>query len=221
MNIIVNCDLREGEKIFMYWYVKRGMDIGVAAFGILLTSPLLLLLALLIKLDSPGPVIFKQERLGLKGRVFHIYKFRSMCVNAEHTGTGVYSGKGDSRVTRIGKFMRATSLDELPQFFNVLFGTMSLIGPRPPLTYHPWPFEQYTAEQRKFFAVRPGITGYAQVHGRNNVEWPQRIALNVWYAENLSFWLDCRIFFLTVFKVLLMKDHYSKVKKTAEKQKER
>lgn len=205
----------------MYWYVKRGMDIGVAAFGILLTSPLLLLLALLIKLDSPGPVIFKQERLGLKGRVFHIYKFRSMCVNAEHTGTGVYSGKGDSRVTRIGKFMRATSLDELPQFFNVLFGTMSLIGPRPPLTYHPWPFEQYTAEQRKFFAVRPGITGYAQVHGRNNVEWPQRIALNVWYAENLSFWLDCRIFFLTVFKVLLMKDHYSKVKKTAEKQKER
>ena len=205
----------------MYWYVKRGMDIGVAAFGILLTSPLLLLLALLIKLDSPGPVLFKQERLGLKGRVFHIYKFRSMCVNAEHTGTGVYSGKGDSRVTRIGKFMRATSLDELPQFFNVLFGTMSLIGPRPPLTYHPWPFEQYTAEQRKFFAVRPGITGYAQVHGRNNVEWPQRIALNVWYAENLSFWLDCRIFFLTVFKVLLMKDHYSKVKKTAEKQKER
>lgn len=205
----------------MYWYVKRGMDIGAAAFGILLTSPLLLLLALLIKLDSPGPVIFKQERLGLKGRVFHIYKFRSMCVNAEHTGTGVYSGKGDSRVTRIGKFMRATSLDELPQFFNVLFGTMSLIGPRPPLTYHPWPFEQYTAEQRKFFAVRPGITGYAQVHGRNNVEWPQRIALNVWYAENLSFWLDCRIFFLTVFKVLLMKDHYSKVKKTAEKQKER
>lgn len=205
----------------MYWYVKRGMDIGVAAFGILFASPLLLLLALLIKLDSPGPVIFKQERLGLKGRVFHIYKFRSMCVNAEHTGTGVYSGKGDSRVTRIGKFMRATSLDELPQFFNVLFGTMSLIGPRPPLTYHPWPFEQYTAEQRKFFAVRPGITGYAQVHGRNNVEWPQRIALNVWYAENLSFWLDCRIFFLTVFKVLLMKDHYSKVKKTAEKQKER
>ena len=205
----------------MYWYVKRGMDIGAAAFGILLTSPLLLLLALLIKLDSPGPVLFKQERLGLKGRVFHIYKFRSMCVNAEHTGTGVYSGKGDSRVTRIGKFMRATSLDELPQFFNVLFGTMSLIGPRPPLTYHPWPFEQYTAEQRKFFAVRPGITGYAQVHGRNNVEWPQRIALNVWYAENLSFWLDCRIFFLTVFKVLLMKDHYSKVKKTAEKQKER
>lgn len=204
----------------MYRYIKRWIDFVIALFGIAVTSPLLCLLAVLIKLDSAGPVIFKQERLGLKGRVFHIYKFRSMCVNAEHTGTGVYSGKGDSRVTRIGKFMRATSLDELPQFFNVLFGTMSLIGPRPPLTYHLWPFEQYTAEQKKFFDVRPGITGYAQVHGRNNVEWPQRIALNVWYAENLSFWLDCRIFFLTVFKVLLMKDHYSRVKKAADKKEE-
>ena len=204
----------------MYRYIKRWIDFVIALFGIAVTSPLLSLLAVLIKLDSAGPVIFKQERLGLKGRVFHIYKFRSMCVNAEHTGTGVYSGKGDSRVTRIGKFMRATSLDELPQFFNVLFGTMSLIGPRPPLTYHPWPFEQYTAEQKKFFDGRPGITGYAQVHGRNNVEWPQRIALNVWYAENLSFWLDCRIFFLTVFKVLLMKDHYSRVKKAADKKEE-
>ena len=117
----------------MYRYIKRWIDFVIALFGIAVTSPLLCLLAVLIKLDSAGPVIFKQERLGLKGRVFHIYKFRSMCVNAEHTGTGVYSGKGDSRVTRIGKFMRATSLDELPQFFNVLFGTMSLIGPRPPL----------------------------------------------------------------------------------------
>ena len=207
-----------GDGFCMYVYVKRGIDMLIAAVGILCTSPLLLLLVLLIKLDSKGPVIFKQERIGLHGRVFHIYKFRSMCVDAEHTGTGVYSGKGDSRVTRVGKFMRATSLDELPQFFNVLFGSMSLIGPRPPLTYHPWTYDKYTDEQKKFFNVRPGITGYAQVHGRNNVEWPQRIALNVWYAENLSFWLDCRIFFLTVFKVLLMKDHYSKVKKAPAKE---
>ena len=185
----------------MYKVFKRFFDIFVAVLGVVLTSPILLILALAIKLDSKGPVIFKQERLGKDGKVFHIYKFRSMVVGAEHTGSGVYSDKKDARVTKVGKFMRATSLDELPQFFNLLNGDMSLIGPRPPLTYHPWPLEEYTDEQRKMFEVRPGITGWAQVNGRKEVEWNKRIKLNVWYVDNLSFWLDCKIFFMTIFKV--------------------
>ena len=201
----------------MYPFWKRFLDIALSLTGIIMTLPLQLLLALLIKLDSPGGVIFRQERLGRGGKVFKMYKFRSMCVNAEHTGSGVYSSEGDSRVTRVGKFMRATSLDELPQLFNMLKGDMSLIGPRPPLTYHPWEFEKYTEEERHMFDVRPGLTGYAQVHGRNNVPWPERIALNVWYARHMSFALDARIFLTTIFKVALMKDHYSKARQLEER----
>jgi len=129
-------------------------------------------------------------------------KFRSMCLNAEHTGSGVYSEKGDKRVTRVGRLLRATSLDELPQLINILRGDMSLIGPRPPLTYHPWPLEEYTAEQRRMFEVRPGITGWAQINGRKAVEWHRRIELNVWYVDHVSFLLDVKIFFLTIMKVL-------------------
>ena len=182
-------------------FLKRFFDILVGAVGLILTSPILLIVAIAIKLDSKGPIIFKQQRLGKDGRVFHIYKFRSMCVGAEKTGSGVYSGKGDARVTKVGKFLRATSLDELPQFFNLLKGDMSLIGPRPPLTYHPWPLDEYTEFQRRMFEVRPGVTGWAQVHGRKEVEWHKRIELNVWYVDHLSFWLDCKIFFMTIFKV--------------------
>ena len=125
-----------------------------------------------------------------------------MCVGAEHTGSGVYSGKGDARVTRVGKFIRATSIDELPQLINLIRGDMSLIGPRPPLTYHPWTIDKYTEEQLHMFDVRPGITGWAQVHGRKDVEWNKRIELNVWYVRNISFWLDLKIFFMTFVKVL-------------------
>ncbi len=124
-----------------------------------------------------------------------------MKVGTEKTGSGVYSEKGDPRVTKIGRFLRATSLDELPQFLNILKGDMSFIGPRPPLTYHPWTIDKYTDEQRKMFNVRPGITGWAQVNGRKEVEWHKRIELNVWYVEHLSFWLDIKILFKTVGKV--------------------
>ena len=182
-------------------FFKRFIDIFFALLGIIVTSPILLIVAILIKIDSKGPVIFKQQRIGKNGKVFNIYKFRSMVVGAEQTGSGVYSGKGDKRVTRVGKILRATSLDELPQFFNLLKGDMSFIGPRPPLTYHPWTFDKYTEEQKKMFMVRPGITGWAQVNGRKEVEWHKRIELNVWYVEHLSFWLDIKILFMTVFKV--------------------
>ena len=188
-------------------FFKRFLDVVLSLMGLIVLAIPMLIVAAVIKIDSPGPAIFKQERLGRDGKVYWMYKFRSMKVGAEHTGSGVYSGKGDDRVTRVGRFLRASSIDELPQLLNVLCGDMSLIGFRSPLTYHPWPWEEYTEEQRKMFNVRPGITGWAQVNGRRTVEWNHRIELNVWYAENISFWLDVKILFMTVLKVLGNKDN--------------
>lgn len=187
--------------------VKRVLDCVIAALLLLVGAIPMGLIALAVKLDSPGPALFRQKRIGKDGRIFEMLKFRSMCLNAEHTGSGVYSEKGDRRVTRVGRFLRATSLDELPQAINILRGDMSLIGPRPPLTYHPWPYEQYTAEQRRMFEVRPGLTGWAQINGRKGVEWHKRIELNIWYVDHVSFLLDLKIFFLTIFKVLRNEDN--------------
>lgn len=192
---------------FYRGFLKRFFDIFLSVLLLLLLWWLLLIVALLVRIDSPGPVIFKQERIGRNGKTFSILKFRSMCVNAEHTGSGVYSGKGDARVTRVGKIIRATSIDELPQILNILRGDMSWVGPRPPLTYHPWKLEEYTDEQRRMFEVRPGVTGWAQVHGRKGVEWHERIRLNVWYVDHVSLWLDIKICFMTVFKVLRNADN--------------
>lgn len=192
-------NMRKEKRYITY---KRVIDIVISATGLIITSPIMLVTAILIKLDSRGPVLFRQERIGKDGKVFKIAKFRSMCTGAEHTGSGVYSGKNDARVTRVGRVIRTTSIDELPQFFNILKGDMSLIGPRPPLTYHPWSIDQYTEEQLHMFDVRPGITGWAQVHGRKDVEWHKRIELNVWYVRHISFWLDVKIFFMTIIKVL-------------------
>lgn len=188
-------------------FFKRLSDILISLVGIIILSVPMLIIAIAIKCDSKGPVIFKQERVGKNGNVFHIYKFRSMCVGAEKTGSGVYSGKGDTRVTKVGKILRATSLDELPQFFNLLKGDMSLVGPRPPLTYHPWTWDKYTDEQKRMFEVRPGITGWAQVNGRKEVEWNKRIQLNVWYVDHVSLWLDIKILFKTVAKVFSNADN--------------
>lgn len=191
----------------MYSKLKRLLDILIAGIALIILSPFLLITALLIKLDSKGPIIFKQERLGLHGIPFKIYKFRSMCVGAEKQGSGVYSFKGDKRITKVGKIIRATSIDELPQLVNILKGDMSLIGPRPALTYHPWPFDQYTEYQKRMFDVRPGVTGWAQVNGRKEVPWPERIELNIYYVDHMSFMLDAKIFFLTIFKVFTMADN--------------
>lgn len=191
-------------------FFKRLFDILIALLGLIIAAIPMLFIAIAIKLNSKGPVIFKQERVGKKGKVFKIYKFRSMCVGAEQTGSGVYSGKGDARVTKVGKILRATSLDELPQFFNLLKGDMSLVGPRPPLTYHPWTWDKYTEEQKRMFEVRPGITGWAQVNGRKDVEWNKRIKLNVWYVDHVSLWLDIKILFMTVFKVFSNADNENK-----------
>ena len=188
-------------------FIKRLFDIVISLGVLVVLSPVFLVTAVAIKLNSKGPVIFKQRRLGLDGKEFDIYKFRSMVQNAEHTGSGVYSAKGDARVTAVGRIIRATSIDELPQALNMLKGDMSLIGPRPPLTYHPWPINEYTPEQKRMFEVRPGITGWAQVHGRKDVEWHKRIELNVWYVDHVSFLLDLKIFFMTIFKVATNADN--------------
>ena len=170
---------------------KRIIDVTLSVLALIVLSWLYLITALLIKITSKGPVLFKQDRIGKDGKVFKILKFRSMKVNAEKTGSGVYSGKGDPRVTKIGKFIRATSIDELPQLINIIKGDMALIGPRPPLTYHPWKWEEYTDEQKRMFEVRPGITGWAQTHGRKDVEWHKRIELNIWYVDHISFGTEC------------------------------
>lgn len=188
-------------------FFKRVLDILLAILILLVPLPLYLAIAIAIKVDSKGPVLFKQERLGLGGRVFCMYKFRSMCVDAERMGQGVYSDKRDIRVTRVGRILRSTSIDELPQAINVLKGDMSFIGPRPPLTYHPWPLEDYTDEQRRMFDVRPGITGWAQIHGRKAIGWDERIGLSVYYVDHLSIWMDVKIFFLTIPKVLSNADN--------------
>lgn len=189
-------------------FFKRFLDILLAIIGIVIGLIPMIIIGLCVKLTSKGPILFKQDRIGKDGKVFKILKFRSMCVGAEKGG--VYSDKKDKRVTKVGKVIRATSLDELPQFFNVLVGHMSFIGPRPPLTYHPWPYDEYTDQQRRMFEVRPGITGWAQTHGRKDVEWHKRIELNVWYVDHVSFWLDIKIIFMTVFKVVTNADNENK-----------
>lgn len=190
-----------------YLKVKRCLDIILSFLGIVILSPVFLFTAAAIKLDSPGEIIFKQQRIGLNGKVFNIYKFRSMCVGAEKTGTGQYSFKGDPRVTKVGKVIRALSIDELPQFFNILKGEMSIIGPRPTLTYHPWKFEDYTNEQKKRFLVRPGVTGLAQINGRKDISWDKRIEYDIEYIEHMSFFNDFKIFFKTIIKILMRADN--------------
>ena len=185
----------------MYKYFKRTFDFIIALVALIVLFVPLVIVAIIIKLDSKGSIIFKQERLGKDGIPFKIWKFRSMCVGAEKQGTGVYSYKGDARITRVGRIIRATSIDELPQLVNILKGDMALIGPRPALTY-PWPYEQYDEYQRHMFDVLPGVTGWAQVNGRKEVPWPERIELNVWYAQHMSLGLDLKIFFMTIFKVV-------------------
>lgn len=184
---------------------KRVIDFVFALSMLIVFSPFMLIIAVTIKLDSKGPIVFKQKRLGKGGKEFWMYKFRTMVVNAE-TG-GVYSDNKDPRITKVGTFLRKTSLDELPQCVNILKGDMSLIGFRPPLTYHPWGWTEYTTEQKRMFEVRPGITGWAQVNGRKAVEWNHRIELNVWYIDNVSLWLDLKIMWFTVWKVLSNADN--------------
>ncbi len=175
--------------------LKRFVDLSGSLAALLLISPLLALLALAVKLDSPGPVFYRQERVGRKGKPFRIYKFRSMVRGAEHKGAGLFVREEDERITRVGSFLRKYSLDELPQLINVLRGEMSLVGPRPTLAYQ---VEKYDREQWRRLLVKPGITGWAQVNGRSSLSWPARIRLDVWYVDHWSLWLDLKILLKTL-----------------------
>lgn len=191
-------------------FLKRAFDILGSTFGLILISPLLLIVALSIKFTSTGPIIFKQERLGKDGKVFKILKFRTMVVNAEKTGLGLtINSEDDVRITKIGRLLRSSSLDELPQLWNVFIGEMSLIGPRPPVTYYPYKFEEYSDFQRNRFNLKPGITGLAQVTVRNSVTWDKKIILDIEYINNFSIWLDIRILFKTIRTLMTRENIYN------------
>ena len=170
--------------------LNRAADIAVAGVSLLVASPLLAFAALAIKLENGGPVLYRQTRVGKDGIDFDLLKLRTMVVGAETMGAGIAVNEGDSRITRAGRLLRKLSLDELPQLWNVAHGEMSVIGPRPTLRYQ---VEQYTPRQRRRLEVRPGITGWAQIHGRATLPWAERIELDVWYVEHRSPLVDLRI----------------------------
>ena len=157
---------------------------------------MLALAALAIKLDDRGPVFYRQRRVGWRGRELDLLKLRTMVVGAESQGAGWAVNEGDPRITRVGRVLRRLSLDEIPQLWNVLKGEMSIVGPRPTLAYQ---VERYTPRQRRRLEVKPGVTGWAQIHGRARLPWSERIELDVWYVEHRSFWLDLRILARTPF----------------------
>lgn len=181
-------------------FLKRFFDIFCSGLGLIIVSPLILLIAILVKASSNGPVFFLQERIGRRGKVFKIIKFRTMVVNAENIGTGVrVDGKSDPRITKIGRLLRATSMDELPQLINVVKGDMALVGPRPPVTYHPYNgYENYPEWAKTRFQMRPGITGLVQISTRSKTSWDERMKLDIEYIEKFNVWLDIKILFGTI-----------------------
>jgi lipopolysaccharide/colanic/teichoic acid biosynthesis glycosyltransferase len=185
--------------------LKRALDVAASAGALALGAPVLALAAAAIKLEDGGPVFFRQERIGKDGEAFHILKLRTMVVGAEKLGAGYAIDEGDNRITRIGALLRRTSLDEVPELVNVLRGDMSLVGPRPTLRYQ---VEQYTEHQRRRLEVLPGVTGWAQVHGRAALPWPERIELDVWYVDHASLALDARILWRTAVQLFRRAEVY-------------
>ena len=181
-------------------YGKRMCDLAIAVPVVVLAAPFLLALAVLVRLKLGSPVLFRQQRPGLNGCPFTIYKFRTMTDRRDAAGNLLPDGE---RLTAFGKFLRSTSLDELPELWNVLRGEMSLVGPRPLLMHY---LDLYTPEQMRRHEVRPGITGWAQVNGRNALSWEEKFARDVWYVDHLSFWLDIKIIFLTFLKIVKRED---------------
>jgi lipopolysaccharide/colanic/teichoic acid biosynthesis glycosyltransferase len=179
--------------------IRRTIDIAVSSLALLLSAPLLGVAAIAIRLESPGPVIYRQRRVGLAGRRFDVLKLRTMVMGAENIGAGLAINANDPRITRVGTLLRRTSLDELPNLVNVVRGEMSLIGPRPTL---PVQVEQYTERQRGRLAIKPGITGWAQVNGRASLPWSERIELDLYYVEHRSLALDLKILWRTAALVL-------------------
>jgi len=183
-----------------FWLlVKEVFDKIVSFISLVVLLPLFLVVAILIKLDSPGPVFFLQDRVGKDGKIFKVFKFRTMTSDAPEKTKGKYIDKSNPYVTRVGKILRRTGIDELPQLINVLKGEMSLVGPRPTLPYQ---VAKYNEHQTKRLLMKPGITSWALIHGRNKLTWPERIEYDVWYVEHWSFWLDIKILLKTVWVVV-------------------
>ncbi|MEZ8481627.1 UDP-phosphate galactose phosphotransferase [Vibrio splendidus] len=185
--------------------MKRFFDIFFSLIGLTLVLPILLVIAIAIKIDSSGPIFFFQKRIGINGKVFSIIKFRTMVVNAENMEGGIFNTANDPRVTKTGNFLRNSSLDEIPQFINILIGDMSFVGPRPPVTYELGDYEGWDAGLKKSFSVKPGVTGLAQVSGRNELNWDEKTKLNLEYIEKYRSYgllFDIKIILLTIVKVL-------------------
>ena len=174
--------------------MSRVLDVAIAGLLLLLASPLLVLAALAIRLESRGPVFYRQQRVGRDGDSFDLWKLRTMVPGAESMGAGIYIVDGDTRITRVGRLLRRFSLDELPNLINVLRGELAIVGPRPTVQEQ---VDRYTERQRRRLEVKPGITGWAQINGRTSLPWPDRIELDVWYVEHRSLWLDIRILMKT------------------------
>ena len=193
----------------VYFFFRRIIDFIIALLMIVLLSLPLIVLAIAVKIDSKGPILFKQPLIGKNGRVFKMLKFRSMVVNAQSIGSGVYSFENDPRITKVGKFIRKTSLDELPQLFNVLIGQMAFVGPRAPVYGHFPDYDKLPEYVKKRFSVLPGITGYAQCTGRNELNWEKKIEMDNIYVDKVKKYgliFDIKIWFMTLKKVLSRSD---------------
>ncbi|PKP62045.1 sugar transferase [Candidatus Atribacteria bacterium HGW-Atribacteria-1] len=182
--------------------LKRIIDVVVSGIGLIILFPIFIIVGIFIKLDSKGPVFFVQERAGKDGKIFKAYKLRTMVDNAEKKGLGFEVEKNDSRITCVGKYLR-WGIDELPQLINVFKGDMSLVGPRPALPYQ---VEKYSEREKRRLKVKPGITGWALINGRNILSWPERIKLDIWYIDHWSLWLDIKILFKTVWVVIFKRE---------------
>lgn len=197
-------------RTFYEIIIKRPMDFLLSLIALILLSPVMLIVAILVKIKLGGPVLFKQERPGKNEKIFKMYKFRSMTQEKDEQGNLL---PDDKRLTKFGKILRSTSLDELPGLFNILKGDMSIVGPRPLLVRY---LPRYNAEQRKRHLVRPGLTGLAQVNGRNAITWEERFNLDIKYVEKVTFFKDLSIIIKTFFKVIRRKDVNSETHVTKE-----
>jgi len=182
--------------------LKRIIDVVISGIGLIILFPIFVIIGILIKLDSKGPVFFVQERVSEDSKIFKAYKLRTMVDNAEKIGLGYEIAKNDSRITRVGKHLR-WGIDELPQLINVFKGEMSMVGPRPAL---PHQVKKYSEQERRRLEVKPGITGWALVNGRNILSWPERIKLDIWYIDNWSLWLDLKTLFKTIWVVIFTRE---------------
>jgi len=188
--------------------LKRIIDLVGSVFLLFLFSPFFLLITLFIFIEDKSSPFFLQKRIGKKMIPFKIIKFRTMVMNAEKIDSGIFTNENDNRITRIGKFLRKYSLDELPQVINIVIGNMSFIGPRPPVTYFPYNIDEYPEEYKSRFDIKPGITGLAQISGRTNLTWPQRFEYDIKYIKEYTIIMDVKIVFKTLINILFRKDVY-------------